>query len=724
MLYLHHAIGQLECDKLSHDIRLCITEEFSIENSELYLLMYENVPKTMYGCLSLSRIKEMYHTNALNPYRSYIWSSSPHTRAPLELRTGVNSSRRTNVSPLRLRVAPSHNATLIQAQEADDVLPMDPIFRSCKRERATKPPITGMLLEIDINEDSVSDIESASNSPSTPTSLPSFTTLPFLTNSFSDPHKDAKVKSVAVVGAGIMGITCAIELHARGYRVTLFDRESMNAPSKYCVFLEGNMCDIAPLYFVRGAQSSYLDILLRRLGVLVDKGITPFYFEEYSRTELIIAKELKRCKLSMRALADAVRDDFGSYCPSHHTLTNSKFGCRPVAKWLEDHPLAQTAAELLTITVTSAGLGYIRDTSVSTSQWLSQVLSECPDLRNPSWYSNLIHIPGGYPALWKAAHDYMGTGTMQLGVEVKKIERTEAIFGGVLVHTKSGEMHAFDDVVLACSAENSLRVLYPPSSQEKRWMECVYSPSKFYLIVARVTWPPGSPFNRPVVYWVKNCQSKSLTGHIVMHHCHTNMEDLVTFYMHCGENNTVTDMVRYFYEDLTYFRIKIRELILCRRCSNVECIMNAFEIDIPSIQGLQHTFFTGKYLCSSALTHQAEYAKSLIHERFPARLHGWHSSSTPNSSKLSSGTKNSKCCKEQSQVMSPPKTLKRLSSQVATQLARLIIDTFACQNGVSYEEALAILSSRGKLNTYPLRLFTGIIFLLIKCIRLMILMCR
>ena len=707
------AMATSDCDTLAQSIWRVVSVDFHAQRAQVVLMAPGSLPKTLYGRLQWGCIRDKFLSRKLSPLHFYSWSvpfpssvlpAIPSRDGSVPIKTPYPPTR-----PLSAFASPSLAPPLMPNQDEraglktplETCRPLsqrafgDQALRSSSSS-ASRQNLSGMVLEIDVNDDIISDLESASNSPSTPSSpLTSMPSLPCLKTTFSDPVKDQRVKSVAVIGGGLMAVVSAIELHSRGYRVTLFEKENMVTPRKYTTPIDGEYFDISPLYYVRNAQTQYLDRMLRRIGVCTEKGIFPYYFEECSRTELIFTKEIKRCGQSLQALAEAVKNDFGSYNPSYSTLLYSKHGSIPIAEWLRRQPNVTHAAELLTIPVTASGCGYISDRDVTTAQWLSHVLARFPNLRTTTGHTSLVHVPGGYRAIWKAALEYMGTGTMQFNSEVISVSRSGVECGNVSITTRSGELLVFDDVVCACSAVNTKAILDNLSADESQLLSSVHSPVKYYTVLATVIWPPNSPFNRPVVYWAQHSQNVSLAGHIVRHHCHKNSSDLVTFYVICKDDIDVTDMVRHFHDDLSNFNISICGILNCRRCDTMEVIAGTPSIvdcvKMSELQGLNHTYHMGKYLCEMSMPHQADHAKSLIHERFPSRLLIQGSTLTPSLSRTPSTGDNHKPYG----ALSPTKALRRLTCLVAKQMSRLVVETAACEHGVSVEEAAEMLCMRG-----------------------------
>ena len=77
--------------------------------------------------------------------------------------------------------------------------------------------------------------------------------------------KTAPGKSVAIVGAGITGLTAAFRLHQQGYRVTVFERTSRTGGSVQTIREAGYLIESGPNSLQYGAPE--LKQLIRDLGL-------------------------------------------------------------------------------------------------------------------------------------------------------------------------------------------------------------------------------------------------------------------------------------------------------------------------------------------------------------------------------------------------------------------------------------------------------------------------
>ena len=260
-------------------------------------------------------------------------------------------------------------------------------------------------------------------------------------------------------------------LLSQGHRVTVYEAEprfgghshTVDAPSPdgpipvdmgFIVYNEANYPNLAALFRHLDVPTAFTDM---SFGVSLDDGDL-----EYASTDLSTLFAQPRNLLRPRfwsMLRDVVR--FSRTAPAHACALDAKMTSlgdylgeagygRP---FQDDHILPQAAA------IWSASVDAVRELPAAAFIRFFENHGLLKILDKPLWRT----VVGGSRSYVSKLTEALAPGA-RLGVAATRIERSPA---GVLVTDASGRVERFDQVVLACHADQGLRLLAAPTAAER-----------------------------------------------------------------------------------------------------------------------------------------------------------------------------------------------------------------------------------------------------------------
>ncbi len=283
------------------------------------------------------------------------------------------------------------------------------------------------------------------------------------------PSGPAPLK-IAVIGQGIAGMSAAWLLSQR-HAVTCYEAEArfgghshtVEAPSAdgpipvdmgFIVYNEPSYPNLTALFQQLGVETAFTDM---SFGVSLDQGNL-----EYASTDFFTLFAQRRNLIRPRfwsMLSDIVK--FCRQAPSHACALDARMTSlgdylgeagygRP---FQDDHLLPQAAA------IWSSSVGAIRDYPAAAFIRFCENHGLLKILDKPLWRT----VRGGSRVYVEKLTAALSANA-RLGKAAVSVVRTPA---GVLVRDVSGQVERFDDVVLACHADQALRLLQDASPRER-----------------------------------------------------------------------------------------------------------------------------------------------------------------------------------------------------------------------------------------------------------------
>lgn len=299
-------------------------------------------------------------------------------------------------------------------------------------------------------------------------------------------------KKIAVIGAGIAGLTCAYELQKAGHTVVVYEKEH---------YVGGRMSTREKDGFPMDIGANHLANVYTHMRKYADElGLTwgPMHFLNYR-----VIKNGKLTRL-LEGISNWSRFKLG---------IQSFFGVRKKTDFFDLNTAAKydtdNAGHFIEKKVGKEALDYLIDPFVSTYQFhgADEMSLGVVYAMMRSHYQNkgdwaLQNIKGGMIALPQALAD---TLDMHLGEGVVEVNPTEK---GVLIKTKKEEKH-FDLAVLATTTNISEKI-YPKATEAQKKL---FSTTEYATTIGVGFKVPKDLLGNLTIAWVPHAESGTISGY-------------------------------------------------------------------------------------------------------------------------------------------------------------------------------------------------------------------
>jgi predicted NAD/FAD-binding protein len=305
--------------------------------------------------------------------------------------------------------------------------------------------------------------------------------------------------SVAVVGAGIGGLTAAYELHKAGHRVRLFESEpTLGGHATTVETPDGQPVDIGFIVYNERTYPRFI-AMLDELGV------------ETQASDMSMGVSCAACGVewSTRGLNGVFADRRSLARPSHYAMLNDLFRFYRDARrtldeadagsptnltldeYLADRRLGRAFANHFLVPLTAAVWSTAPDTIGS---FPVDYLLRFLDHHGLIGYGNAIQwrtISGGSQHYVRAVAERLGPAAIRTGDPVRAARRDAA---GVTVTRTHGDPERFDAVVMATHGDVTRRLLPDADPRERRALDGLeYSDNRVVLHTDQRVLPQRTP---------------------------------------------------------------------------------------------------------------------------------------------------------------------------------------------------------------------------------------
>lgn len=297
-----------------------------------------------------------------------------------------------------------------------------------------------------------------------------------------------KSKKIAVIGAGISGLTCAYELQRAGFEVTVFEKNDYVGGRMSTRVKDGFLFDTGADHL--GNAFEEMKKYCQELGLVWEKMHNPLYgiyrngkiYHPYKVTNKL--SQLRLAFWAWRLKEDT--DFFDSSTAVKYDHGNAYNYMKQVA--------GKEAADYLTEAVTS-GYQFHRAREASKGALVAFMQS----IKFHDWY--LHHIKGGMIALPNALAQRL---TVKIGTPVQEVvpgQRIRVSFDSTSLD--------FDIVVLACTANISKEILKNQSEKQKDLLEN----SKYSTSISLAYKIDADALPKQAIVFTPYIESRSIAGY-------------------------------------------------------------------------------------------------------------------------------------------------------------------------------------------------------------------
>lgn len=297
-------------------------------------------------------------------------------------------------------------------------------------------------------------------------------------------------KKIAVIGAGIAGLTCAYNLQEQGFEVEVFEKNPyvggrMSSREKDGLMFDIGATHLVPLYthmqeYVKELGIEWMRMDFAKYGVIKDKHVVPTYDALSKISKMRMMKELVKFPkdldfLDMHNIAHLDTGDAYSYM-------EKKVGSE-VADYIIDAFTSAYqfhGARQISMAALKAVFGSIKN-------------------KNEEWY--LYRTKRGMSALPDALAAKMTVHTST------PVERVTAVDDGVEVEV-NGEVRKFDAAVLATTANITSAIYENPTEAQKH----VVDSTEYAATVSIALRIPEDSLPKTSIIWVPHVESEVFSG--------------------------------------------------------------------------------------------------------------------------------------------------------------------------------------------------------------------
>jgi hypothetical protein len=270
---------------------------------------------------------------------------------------------------------------------------------------------------------------------------------------FTKTMSASRGNKVAVVGAGISGLTAAYELLLLGYEVTIFEREE-RVGGKICTKTVGGYAFDVGAITVPASNNHYLNVkeLLDILQVDDCRKVLNYGVIGYPK------ERLNFCYPKLKSYLTKYFTTVGY----HNVISEDGISSLPLV--LERNDL--TAPSIEGILYTVCGYGYLNDVSIPSMHFFRFIVES-------GLFSDPGFFPKGFQQLPDALANYLITKgvNLHLNSNISNIVRMESAVEIQLSDSSSSQI--FDHLVISCPSEKIASLISNPSESEVKLMKAI-----------------------------------------------------------------------------------------------------------------------------------------------------------------------------------------------------------------------------------------------------------
>ena len=422
----------------------------------------------------------------------------------------------------------------------------------------------------------------------------------------STPRPRTGPLKVAVVGAGVSGLTTARELTAAGAAVTVFERADEVGGKASSVEIDGHTFDLGA--HLCSAAYEQLGAMLEELGIERDD-VSPviLYDLEANAPQTTVADvtaEFLRYHTQVRPHLQGILE------PGFERHEARFSG--PLVTWAANEGVEKLVAATA-IGFTASGYGHPSDPGLPALYFLkyAETATFCMDPGTLRYWTPR----GGFGNVWKRVADELPD--VRCGAEIQAVERDA---DGVRVRV-GGVTHRFDRLVIAAPL-HELSGWLDLSAEEAELFSQIRLLDYATVIVSAVGLP------RDGFFLVKDhCEDQRSVGHAVAFHHRYHDSDVYVLWAYLEEGMTDEDLLGRLGEDAARLGGRFTTVHGVHRWRYFPHVAPAamaagFYRRVTALQGRQHTFYAGSLfnfeLVDCNMRHARAIARAVIHEEAAA----------------------------------------------------------------------------------------------------------
>lgn len=421
------------------------------------------------------------------------------------------------------------------------------------------------------------------------------------------------MERVAVIGAGVSGISAAYELKKKGYKdVVVFEKENRVGGKCSTVDIEGRNYELGAVITGKNSCPNVIN-MVNETGISIKPLKSMEFVDSNKGGKLSTFQKAKLYLTEILPLKWTVIPEFEKLKmpkDGYKGMDNDELSMN-FSEWLNKKGF-QKYQKILSSFYTTWGYGYFEDTPAAyirkflTPERISKTFVNKPINREP----NIFYLEEGYQKLCEKVVDKFNINT-QLNTNINSIERKN---GKVTIKTDKGE-YEFDKLILTTPFNKALNFLDVTPEEKELMSKTKYR--EINLFTMEVEKLPNIEIG-----FILNNLTLDKAGSPFSWYKRWDDSNVVTFYSDNPNRISEKELYQKVQETVKELGGEIKRLIRHDTWEYAPHVLSkdireGFYDKLDSIQGKNNTIYSGEILAFPSVETSISHSKDLVNKMFP-----------------------------------------------------------------------------------------------------------